>query len=491
MPKPPYPLLRQRRPPFRSAIPAVLALALAGCDLTAPDSAVPIPGSYRAAGGASPAPAPRADWVAAFGSGELNALVTGAMQQNFDVEAAIARINEAEAQAVVASAALFPFLGGTGDASRVQAATRGGPVISNRLGLGLTASYELDVFGKNRYAARAADLGATAVRFDRDTVAIATMASVANTYFALSSAQDRLRIAEENVRIAGRVLEAVRSRLGVGTGTALDTAQQESVLASQKARIPVLVQAVQQNRNVLALLAGRAPQSLGVKGGSLNTLRLPAPRPGLPAELLLRRPDIASAEANLAAAEASVASARAAFFPSIQLTGAGGVQSAALRSLFGPNAAVYSVAAGLTQPLLDGAALKGQLDFQRGRTAELAALYKKAIVSGLTDVENALVAVRQTAEAEARQREAVAASRRALDLGETRLREGTIDIVTLFTVQNTLFNAQDALALARLQRFNAIVSLFQALGGGFTQERSTPVATGVGRLTMPIGADGR
>jgi NodT family efflux transporter outer membrane factor (OMF) lipoprotein len=490
MPKPFPAQLRRHNLPLRTALAVAGLLALAGCDLTAPDSAVPIPGTYRAASGGD-APAPRPDWVTGFGSAELNGLVASAMAQNFDVEAAIARINEAEAQAVVASAALFPFLGGTADASRAQTASRAGPLVTNRVGLGLTASYELDLFARNRFAARAADDTARAVRFDRDTVALATMASVANTYFALASAQDRLRIAEDNVQIASRVLAAVQSRLTVGTGTALDTAQQESVLATQKARIPPLRQAVEQNRNVLALLAGRTPQSLSVKGGSLDRLRLPSARPGLPASLLLRRPDIAAAEASLASAEASVASARAAFFPTIQLTGSGGFQSLALRSLLGPNTAIYSAAAGLTQPIFDGAALKGQLDFQRGRTAELAALYKKAIVQSLTDVENALVAVRQTAETEERQREAVAASRRALDLAETQLRQGTIDIVTLFTIQTTLFNAQDALAFARLQRFNAAVSLFQALGGGFTQARSDPVATGVGRLNLPIGADSR
>lgn len=476
---------------MRVLLTGATALGLSACDFTAPDSAVPIPAAFRAAGTPVPAPPPRPDWVVGFGSAELARLVNGALQQNFDIEAAIARINEAEAQAVVASASLFPFIGGTGDASRNQASSRSGAIVTNRVGLGLTASYELDLFGKNRFAARAADDGARASRFDRDTVALATMASVANTYFALSSAQDRLRVAEENVRIATRVLDAIRSRLNVGTGTALDTAQQESVLASQKAAIPPLTQAVQQNRNLLAVLMGRTPESVSVRGGSLRAMRLPTPRPGLPASLLLRRPDIAYAEASLASAEASVASARAAFFPTVQLTGSGGVQNAALRSLFGPNTAIYSAAAGATQPIFDGAALKGQLDFQRGRTAELAALYKKAIVQSFADVENALVAVQQTAQLEARQAEAAAASRRALDLSEARLKEGTIDIVTLSTIQTTLFSAQDSLAQARLQRFNAVVSLYQALGGGFTQERSGPVATNVGRLNMPVGADAR
>lgn len=443
-----------------------------------PDIALPIPTAFEAGGG-GPAPALHRQWVTGFGSPELNRLASVALGENLDIAAAIARIREADAQAVVASAALYPTLGGTSDASRTQtsgAGQGGGTFVSNRFGLGLTASYELDLFGRNLYAARAAGETARATRFDRDTLALSTEAAVANTYFTILSSQDRLRIAEENVRIARRVLEAVQGRLKVGTGTALDTAQQESVVATQRARIPPLIQQVGQNRNTLAVLLGRAPESVRIRGGSLDRLRLPGVRAGLPSQLLLRRPDIASAESSLASAEASVASARAAFFPTIQLTGSGGVQSAALRSLLGPNALVYSVAAGLTQPIFDGYALQGQFAFQQGRTAELAATYKKAIIQSFADVENALIAVRQTAEQEVRQREAVAASRRALDLSETQLRQGTIDVVTLFTVQNTLFTAQDTLVLVRLQRFQAVVSLFQALGGGWTQARAVPVA---------------
>ena len=453
-------------------------LALTACEMAPPDIAVPIPTGYRAGGSGRGAPLDPT-WVTAFGSPELNRLVAAAHVQNLDIEAAIARIDEAEAQATIASAALFPTLKGSTNASRQQlsgAGTPGGGVsVRNNFNLGLNAAYELDLFGRNRYSAASATETASARRFDRDTVALSTVAAVANTYFAVLSSQDRLRLAQENIAIASRVLSAVQGRLNVGTGTALDTAQQESVLASQRARLPPLVQLVEQNRNTLAVLMGRTPESVSVRGGSLDALRAPAIRTGLPSQLLLRRPDIAAAEAELVSSELSVASARAAFFPSIQLTASGGLQSAALKSLFGPNALVYSIASGLTQPIFDGYALKGQFDLQRGWSAELAALYRKAIIQGFADVENALVAVRQNTEFEARQREAVAASRRALDLSETRLREGTIDVVTLFTVQNTLFGAQDALAGARFQRFQAFVSLYQALGGGWTQTRALPL----------------
>jgi outer membrane protein TolC len=189
--------------------------------------------------------------------------------------------------------------------------------------------------------------------------------------------------------------------------------------------------------------------------------------PGLPSELLIQRPDIQMAEANLASASANVYAARAAFFPSIQLTAEGGYQSAALKTLFTPQAAFYNVAAGLTQPIFDGFRLQGQLKLQRGLEKELLDTYRKSVISAFADVESALIAMRQTAERERLLRDAVASSRRAFDLSETRLREGTIDLVTLLNAQQTLFQNQDALSQARLLRLQAIVSLYQALGGGW------------------------
>jgi NodT family efflux transporter outer membrane factor (OMF) lipoprotein len=481
----PLPMRRRLRPWWRVLALGGLSLIVAGCQTATPDTAVPIPTNFRAApSGEAPPVSPL--WFRSFGSGELDRLVSASLEQNLDIEAAIQRINQAEAQAVITGAPLFPNLGASADASRQQSSGTsrssslggsGTPFRSNSFSLGLNASYELDLFGRNRYAARAAETTAIATRFDRDAVALATAASVANTYFAVLASQDRLRIAEDNLRIAERVLEAVRGRLSVGTGTALDVAQQESVVATQRASIPPLRQELQQNRNALAVLIGRTPESVSVAGGSLDRLSLPGVRAGLPSQLLLRRPDIARDEANLASAEANVASARAAFFPSIQLTAAGGFQSAALRTLLGGNSLVYSVAAGLTQPIFDGFNLQGQLALQQGRAAELAATYKRTILQSFLDVENALVAVRETAEYERRQREAVAASRRALDITEQLLRQGTIDIVTLFNTQTTLFQNQDALARVRLLRFQALVSLYQALGGGWTVERAVPVAT--------------
>jgi outer membrane protein TolC len=144
-----------------------------------------------------------------------------------------------------------------------------------------------------------------------------------------------------------------------------------------------------------------------------------------------------------------------------------------LRTLLRPESAFYNLVAGLTQPVFDGLRLQGQLDLQRGRQDELLQLYRRAVVSAFGDVERALVDIRFTGERERLQRQVVASSRRAFEISETRLREGAVDLVTVLSTQQTLFQAQDALYQARLARLQAVVSLFQALGGGWPHPRET------------------
>jgi NodT family efflux transporter outer membrane factor (OMF) lipoprotein len=212
----------------------------------------------------------------------------------------------------------------------------------------------------------------------------------------------------------------------------------------------------------------RSPESVKIRGGSLRSIAYPRVTPGLPSELLTQRPDIREAEANLAAADANVENARAQFLPSIVLTGEGGYQSAFLKLLLRPESVIYTAAAGLTQPIFEGGRLLGNLDLQKGRQDELLQNYRKAVISGFADVENALDAIRRTAERERLQREVVTSSRRAFDISEQRLREGTVDLVTVLQTQQTLFQAEDALVQARLAHVQAIVSLYQALGGGWS-----------------------
>jgi len=186
--------------------------------------------------------------------------------------------------------------------------------------------------------------------------------------------------------------------------------------------------------------------------------------------LLTQRPDIREAEANLAAANANVYNARAQLLPSITLTGDGGYESAVLRVLARPESVIFSAAAGLTQPIFEGGRLLGNVDFQTAKQDELLQNYRKAVISAFSDVEIALYNVRETALSVQLQTAVVTSSRRAFDVSEQRLREGTIDLVTVLQTQQTLFTAEDALAQAQLARLQAIVSLYQALGGGWLPE---------------------
>jgi NodT family efflux transporter outer membrane factor (OMF) lipoprotein len=460
-----------------------LVASSAGCLLTKdlPDPALDIPQGYKAARLTNPDAPPTLDWWRGFRSPELTTLMEQAQTVNLDVAAATARFIQADAQARIAGAALLPSLSGGGQESysRTSGSSASGLSIGGREVVNytssLSASYELDFWGKNRDAAQAAEETAVANRFDRDVVALTTLTSVANAYFQVLASQDRIRTAEQNIASATRILEAIKQRFKAGTGTDLDVAQQEAVVANQRASVPPLRQTLALNINALATLVSRPPESVKVTGGSMNQISVPRVTPGLPSELLTQRPDIRRQEAQLASATANVGNARAQFFPSIQLTGQGGYQSSALTSLFQPHAAFFSMVGGLTQPIFDGGRILGNFEFSKARQDELLQTYRKTVVQSFADVDNALVSIKQTTEKLRLQREVVAASRRAFQLSEQQLRAGTADIVTVLNTQLTLFQAEDVLWQAQLARLLAFVSLYQALGGGWEPRMEKPV----------------
>ena len=463
-----------------------VTLPLGGCLLTGgkPEPGLDIPATYSA-GPRNPAAAeaavPPLDWWRAFRSRELTALIEEASAVNLDIAVAVAQIVQADAQARIVGAALLPTVDLNGNAVRNQLSKTTGSssvvnvspsgasvaIIQNNLQAVLSASYEIDFWGKNRAALRAAEESAVASRYNREVVGLTTVASVANAYFLVLAAQDRLRIARQNVASADRILNLIRQQFSAGTASDLNVAQQESLVDTQRATIPPLEQALQQNKAVLALLLARPYERVTIRGGGMGTLAIPRVTPGLPSELIAQRPDIRLAEAQLASANANVENARAQFLPSIKLTGDAGYESAFLKLLLRPESVIYTVAASLTQPIFHGGALLGNLDLQKGVQDQLLQNYRKAVISGFTDVDKALIAVRETALAEQLQRKVVASSRRAFELSDQQLRAGTVNLIALLQVQQTLFQAEDALAQARLARLQAIVSLYQALGGGW------------------------
>ncbi|WP_084189112.1 efflux transporter outer membrane subunit [Salinisphaera hydrothermalis] len=472
----------------------VVMLALTGCMLApnvkAPKSVTPT--HYRGADSSNASVWPSPTWWRNFSSPELDTLVHEARRNNYDIAAAAARIAQADAQIRVSGAALFPTLSAQGSATHSYRGAgsnsksynipngQGGSInvgssgatTSNDYQAELSASYELDFWGKNRSALASAKQSALANRYDAATVALTVESNVATTYFTIVMLKERLHIAQQNLGIARDLLKALQAQLQVGIGTALDVAQQKTQVATQLAAIPPIREQLQQNINALAVLLGVAPADLDLKITDPSKIAVPSIKAGLPSTLLTRRPDIAQARAQLAAARYDVSNAKAALFPTFDLTAQGGWQNAALHSLFNPLNEFYSLAGNITQPLFEGGQLRGQLAVSRGRYDELLANYQGDVLSAFEDVDNALTAIRQTTEQEKRQRQAVKLAQRALDISRARLKQGITDVTTVLNTEQTLFNARDSLAQAREARLKAAVSLYQALGGGWDETQA-------------------
>ena len=467
----------------RRSAGALLALAmsapLSGCILGTerPELNLEVPEAYRAARkGDADAAVPALDWWRGFRSAELTALMEAAQLHNLDIAVSIAQIVQADALVGVSGAALLPTLTGNASAERQKQSSANTVASGNGFGgttfntfqTGLTASYMLDFWGKNRAALYAAEENATVSRYNREVVTLTTMVTVANTYFQVLAAQDELRVTRQNLAAAERILNLVRKQFNGGTASQLDVSQQEALAATQRAAIPPLEVTLRQNIAALALLVGRAAPNFTVHGGTTRQIVVPRVTPGLPSELLYQRPDVRQAESQLASSSFSVESARAAFFPQIALTGTTGFQSAALASLFTPGAWFYTLTASLTQPIFDGFLLESQLKQAKGVQLQNLQAYRKAVLSAFADVEKALIALQQFTLQERLQQQVVDASQQAFDVAEKQLTGGTINLITVLQAEQTLFTAQNNLVLVRLSKLQAASSLFQALGGGWT-----------------------
>ncbi len=466
------------------AILRPLLIGLAACGVTAcgllgprykrPD--IPPPSAWRNAPPESAAAWPSAQWWEGFNSAALNDLIVQARAANDDLAAAIARIREADAQVRIAGAPLLPSLDAGAQATRQRARSTlinpagklsSTPATFNTFAAQLSASYEVDFWGKNWALRDAARMAALASRYDRVTVELSVMTSVASTYFQALELRDRLKVAQDNLASERDTLKGLQLEAQVGTVTALDVAQQETTVATLEAAIPPLQQQLAQTVDALAILVGKQPEAVDVAAGTLADLAVPQVAPGMPSELLTRRPDVAQAEAQLIAANADIVAARAAFFPSIDLTADGGYASTALSTLVNPVNRIFSISAGLTQPIFHGGQILGQYQLNKARYEELLADYHKAVISAFGNVEDALVSVQQTAEQLKRQQQAVATARHAYELTQAQFHAGTINILVVLSTETALFTAEDTLVQVKYSHLNALVALFGALGGGW------------------------
>jgi outer membrane protein, multidrug efflux system len=467
-----------RSPRYAAVVCGCAFVALAACSVgpayKRPDIALPTqwhdPSSPETSNREGSDIWPTSAWWQGFGSAKLDELIAEAQRSNDDLAVAIARVQEADAQARIAGAALLPSLDFSADATRERAQISGfGPRAFNVFSPELTASYELDFWGKNRALRTAARATAIASRFDQQTIALTVVSSVASSYFQALELRDRIEVARQNLANGQKVLHGLQLQQTAGIATGLDVAQQETAVALLNAAIPPLLQQFRQTVNALAVLLGKTPETLDIDTGTLTALRRPAVVEGLPSQLLTRRPDVAQAEQQLIAANANITVARAALFPSIELTASGGYESSALSSLFSPVNRLYGISAGLTQPIFHGGALRGQVAVSNAQYAELLSTYHKTVISAFSNVEDALVATQQTLEQQARQQEAVDKARRAYEFAQIQMSAGVVNILTVLNTENALFSAQDELVQVQYLHLQSLVDLYTALGGGWQQ----------------------
>lgn len=464
---------------MRGAVTLLPALLLAGCVSPGqrapapPAASVSPPGAWRTT---LPGTATvTADWWTAFGDPALTALVGRALANNVDIAVAAARVEEARAAEALARAQLSPQIGGQvpetqgqtlspfGTASRAIAAQPG-----------VTASFDLDLFGRLRLASRAARAQLLASEAARDTVRLATASTAASGYITLRALDQRLAIARATLAARSDALRIARRRYETGYSSRLEYRQAQAEYAATEQLVPQAELAISRQENALSLLSGDAPGAIA-RGVALDRLRLPAIPAGLPADLLRRRPDLYQAEQTLVAADLSLDSQRAAFLPNLSLTGSAGlVLSSALADPVG----VFSLGASILAPLFDGGRLAAQEDAATARRDQAAFAYRRTALTAFREVDDALAGVRRSGEQVTALNAQVAATRGAVGNATNRYRAGYSSYIEQLDAQRSLLSAELSLVQAAADRLTSYVALYQAMGGGWSgSPAATPVRT--------------
>jgi NodT family efflux transporter outer membrane factor (OMF) lipoprotein len=456
---------------LRGVSASVLAISLAACSAnpTPLDRPGDVPVAFTAPMDKTAPLWPQADWWTKYGAEELAPLQETAQRENLDIAMAGARVLQAEANDGVALSALLPNVGAEINGNRTGSnLTR---TTTNRFSAGLTASYQQSFFGGEYHNLRAARENLRAQRYAAAVTGISVSSSVADQYFTILSLRERIAINKENVSAARRILTITQAKVSSGVSSNLDLAQQQAIVAQQESQLPILIALEREARYALAILLGRAPENYDVRAQNLDGIMAPVVQPGLPSELLLRNPSVAQAEAALYAAHANVDAARAAFFPSLGLTGTAGYGPvAALSNLFNPSTFVWSIGASVLQTIFDGGRIHAQSDFAKAQQQELVANYRKTVFQAFSDVESALGQELATTQTQGFIEVQTRASAEAFRISELQYREGTIDILALLNAQQSLFSAQNSLVQVKLSRLRASLQLYNALGGGWEQK---------------------
>jgi multidrug efflux system outer membrane protein len=454
---------------------AVVA-ALAGCAV-GPDyerPAVETPAKYRFEDAQARETA-NAAWWRLFGDAELDRLIGIALAESKDVLIAAARVEEFYGRYGVQRGQQFPQVGATADAGSQRVSRVGNPAIpagsvrSDFYSVDLGVSFELDLWGRLRRASEAARADLLAVEESRRTVILSLVSAVATSYVNLLGLDRQLDIARRTAETRADSLRIFDLRFKGGTISEIELQQVRSEYETALAAIPALEKSVAQQENNLSVLLGRNPGAIA-RGGALEKLTMLQVPAGLPSELLERRPDIRRSEQQLVAANARIGVAKAAFYPTISLTGLLGTASAGLSGLFSGAAKTWTYAASVSQPIFTGGTLAGQLLVSEAQQRQALYAYQQSIQTAFAEVDNALVDQSRTREQLAAQRRQVEALGRYAYLARLRYEGGYTSYIEVLDAERSFFQAQLQLAQAEAQLHFALIGLYKALGGGWVEE---------------------
>lgn len=459
------------RVPFWPALAiAVLASAMAGC-VSGPDYVRPsidVPDGYRFEDDATVGVGPVSTlaevppWWLGFGDVQLDVLVDEGLSANHDLRVATARVDEFAARVATTRAQGLPQVGYGVAAGRQQA---GGATAGDYATL-LSASWELDLWGRIRREEEAARALLLATEQARLGVALTVVSSIVSGYVTLLDLDRRLEIAESTVEGRARTVEVFQLRLDGGAVSDFEMLQVTAEYEAAVASIPALRQALAQQEHALSVLVGRNPGPIA-RGGSLQSLVAPPVPAGLPSELIERRPDILQSEQQLVAANALVGAARALYFPSVALTGSGGSASSDLDALFSGPARTWSFVGQLLGPIFAGGAIDAANRQAAARRDQAVAIYRQTVQAAFRDVDDALAAIDAARDLVASLERRVAALQRAVELSRERYDNGYADYLDVLDTERSLFSAELALSTARGDGLRALVDLYRALGGNW------------------------
>jgi outer membrane protein, multidrug efflux system len=435
-----------------------------------------VPGTYR---GLAPEEAGKTDsaslgdqkWWDVFQDEQLRSLIRTALQQNYDVRIAGARILQAQAQLGITRADQFPSVSaGAGISDQRNARGKFFPAFETSTGqMNVSAAWELDFWGRFRRATEAARASLLASEAARQEVMLTLVANVSGAYFQLRALDLELEISKRTLASRRESLRLTTILADRGSTSLLDVRQAEQLVFTAAAEIPSLEQQIEQEENLISILLGKNPDTVARGQALTEQTRPPTVPAGLPSSLLERRPDIREAEQQLIAANAQIGVAKAAYFPQISLSGSAGLQSAALTNLFSGPSGTWDFGTSLTQPIFTAGKLRSNVRFAEAQQQATLLFYQQTIQGAFRSVSDGLIAYRKTQEFRAQEELLFQSAQDAARLSHMRYTGGVTGYLEVLTNETNAFSAELGLVQAQLNELLALVQLYEALGGGWQQ----------------------